>query len=239
MNLVCLLLVIFVAYLVQAITGFGGALLSLPILILLVGFDQGRILTTTLSLVTGLLVAFFYRKHINRKKLLEILLVMALGTGVGLVLDQLVQADFLITAYAVVTILLALVRFIPFKGKDKKPGRPLMLAILLMAGLMQGLFVAGGAFLMVYAMYEFPDKNEFRSTCSAVWGILNWFMLFYYVWDGRLGRDNLNLVALCLPVVLLMAFLADKLQAKINQALFAKLTNGLLLMTGVILLASR
>ncbi len=239
MTIFYLILVVFVAYLVQSLTGFGGALLSLPILILLIGFDHARILTTILSLVTGMTVAFLYRKHINRKKLLEILLVMAVGTALGFLLDQLLEADFLITVYGIVTILLALVRFLPKRHPDRSPGRPLMLLILLMAGLMQGLFVAGGAFLMVYAMYEFPDKNEFRSTCSAVWGILNWFMLFYYAWTGAIQTQTIKLAALCLPLVLLMALLAEKIQARINQALFAKLTNGLLMATGVILLVSR
>lgn len=239
MTLFYIFAVVFVAYLVQAITGFGGALLSLPILILLVGFDPARILTTSLSLVTGLLVAIRYRKHINRKKLMEILAFMAVGTGAGLVLDRFLEAEFLIIIYGVVTILLALFRFLPKRNPGRSPGRPLMILILLLAGLMQGLFVAGGAFLMVYAMYEFPDKQEFRSTSSAVWGILNWFMLFYYLLSDKITSENLKLMALCIPIVLLMAFLAEKLQGKINQALFSKLTNALLLVTGVILLASR
>lgn len=239
MTLFYIFAVVFVAYLVQAITGFGGALLSLPILILLVGFDSARILTTSLSLVTGLLVAIRYRKRINRKKLVEILAFMAVGTGAGLVLDRFLEAEFLIIIYGVVTILLALFRFMPKRNPDRSPGRPLMILILLLAGLMQGLFVAGGAFLMVYAMYEFPDKQEFRSTSSAVWGILNWFMLFYYLLTDKITGENIKLFALCIPIVLLMAFLAEKLQGKINQALFSKLTNALLLVTGVILLASR
>lgn len=239
METIYLLAVILIAYLVQSVTGFGGALLSLPITILLVGFDNARVLVTGLSLLTGLLVSLRYRKQINRLKLLEILIVMAVGMAVGLLLDRVLEAPFLIIVYGIVTVLLALAGFLPKKDPRRKPGRPILLAILFLAGIMQGLFVAGGAFLMVYAMHEFPDKTEFRATCFAVWGVLNWFMLINYGFSGKINTGNLKLVGLCVPVVLLTMFLAERLQSRINQKLFSKVTNLLLLATGVILLASR
>lgn len=239
METIYLLAVILVAYLVQSVTGFGGALLSLPITILLVGFDNARVLATGLSLLTGLFVSLRYRRQINRPKLLEILIVMAVGMAVGLLLDRVLEAPFLITVYGIVTVLLALIGFLPKQDPPRKPGRPILLAILFLAGIMQGLFVAGGAFLMVYAMHEFPDKTEFRATCSAVWGVLNWFMLINYSFSGKINTGNLKLVGLCVPVVLLTMFLAERLQSRINQKLFSKVTNLLLLATGVILLASR
>lgn len=239
MQTVYLFLVILIAYLVQSITGFGGALLSLPVTILLIGFDQARVLATTLSLLTGMLVSLRYRKQINYGKLVEILLVMAVGTAAGMLLDRVLEAPFLITVYGIVTVVLALVRLIPRRDPARKPGRPVLLAILLLAGLMQGLFVAGGAFLMVYAMHEFPDKTEFRATCSTVWAVLNWFMLINYGVAGKINTDSLKLVGLCVPLVLLTMLLAEKLQSRINQRVFSSLTNSLLLATGIILLAGR
>lgn len=239
METVYLLTVIVVAYLVQSLTGFGGALLSLPITILLVGFDNARVLATGLSLVTGLLVTWRHRQAIQGRKLQRILLVMAVGTAAGLLLDRILAIPLLISAYGIVTVILAIFGLWPKKEKSRKPAPWLMQLILLMAGIMQGLFVAGGAFLMVYAIHEFPDKTEFRANCSAVWGVLNWFMLLNYGLSGRITGTSLRLTALCLPVVFGMMWLAERLQARINQALFSRMTNGLLLATGVILLASR
>lgn len=238
METVYLIIVILIAYLVQSVTGFGGALLSLPITILLIGFDQARLLATALSLITGMLVSIRYWRQINRLKLAFILLVMALGTGAGLLLDKVLDAPLLITLYGLATIGIALASFIPRKGPPRRPGRILGLLILLLAGIMQGLFVAGGAFLMVYAIHEFPDKTEFRATCSAVWGVLNWFMLLNYGFAGKINLQGLKLIALCAPLVLITLFVAEKLQSRINQAFFFKAANVLLLVTGVILLAS-
>lgn len=236
MELFYLLAIVFVAYLVQATTGFGGALLSLPLVILLFGLNNARVITTTLSLITGLIISLISRRHINKKKLLRILAVMAVGTTLGMVIDRFLDANFLILIYGIVTILLALFRLWPKKTAVKSPPRTVLFLILFLAGVMQGLFVAGGAFLMIYAMYEFPDKVEFRATSSAVWGILNWFMLLTYWYQGVLTTYNLSLTAYSLPIVLLMIFTAEKLQPKINQAVFSVVTNLLLLATGVILL---
>lgn len=238
MTWIWLLLIVFVAYLVQAITGFGGALLSLPLVILLVGFDDARLLTTALSLVTGLIVSSTHYRQINKKKLGLILLIMAVGTASGMVLDRLLDARFLILLYGVITVLLAIIRLLPKRQESRSLAPPFLLGILLLAGIMQGLFVAGGAFLMIYAIYEFPDKTEFRATSSAVWGILNIFMMIVYGYSGRINSGNLKLVAICIPVVLAMIFLAEKIQARIKQAVFAKLTNVLLLASGLILLVS-
>lgn len=63
-------------------------------------------------------------------------------------------------------------------------------------------------------------------------------MMIVYGYSGRINTGNLKLVAICIPVVLAMIFLAEKIQARIKQAVFAKLTNVLLLASGLILLVS-
>ena len=45
------------------------------------------------------------------------------------------------------------------------------------AGLVHGMFLSGGSFLIVYAVWALPDKERFRSTLSAVWVVLNSLLL--------------------------------------------------------------
>lgn len=235
MEKIYLVLIIFFAYLVQSITGFGGALLSLPLTILLVGFNNARVLAAALSFLTGAIVSFRHRRHINRPKLIRILTVMTIGTGIGLLLDRIIEFQFLIIAYGLITIAIAIKGFIPHKEMNKPLNKKISLLILILAGIMQGLFVAGGAFLLVYAMHELTDKLEFRATCSAVWCAQNTLMLLSYGFSGRIGVENLSLVAICAPVVLVMMFVAEIIQGKIGQGLFVKLINSLLLVTGLLL----
>ena len=64
-------------------------------------------------------------------------------------------------------------------------------------------------------------------------------MLLNYALSGSINPVNLKLIALCSPVVLGVMFLAELLQARINQTAFSKVTNSLLLVTGLVLLVSR
>ena len=50
-------------------------------------------------------------------------------------------------------------------------------AVLLGAGVVHGMFVSGGALLVVYAAATFRDKEVFRSTLAAVWVILNGLLM--------------------------------------------------------------
>ncbi|OEH89608.1 hypothetical protein ATO00_10020 [Loigolactobacillus coryniformis subsp. coryniformis] len=49
--------------------------------------------------------------------------------------------------------------------------------LLLFAGIIHGLFVAGGPLLVIYATEKIMEKNSFRVTLSAVWIFLNSIML--------------------------------------------------------------
>ena len=70
---------------------------------------------------------------------------------------------------------------LPSRGKG-------LWAVLLGAGVVHGMFVSGGALLVVYAAATFRDKEVFRSTLAAVWVILNGLLMgkdfFSGVYDG-------------------------------------------------------
>ena len=44
-----------------------------------------------------------------------------------------------------------------------------MICILLAAGMIHGMFVSGGALLVVYATLVLKDKEEFRATVALIW----------------------------------------------------------------------
>jgi len=76
--------------------------------------------------------------------------------------------------YAVIIILIALKNIL--LKKDFELGKLLSIVILIMAGVIHGMFVSGGSLLVIYAVYTFKDKNIFRATLAPVWVILNTFL---------------------------------------------------------------
>lgn len=235
MNAVWLAFIVLAAFTVQSVTGFGGALLAMPVAILLVGIEDARVVLSAISGLTGMLVAIANRRYISIKKLFRIIAVMAVGIGLGLWLDAYGERRRLMLLYGALIIGIALMNLF-WKKRARRLPQPAQLFVLLLAGVMHGLFVSGGAFLMIYAQQAFADKNEFRATSCAVWGIVNLFMLLFYWKSGALSAGSLRLTAVCAAAALLSVWLAEKLQKKLDQERFLFVTNLLLLCTGALML---
>ena len=108
--------------------------------------------------------------------------------------------------------------------------------VLVAAGLIQGMFVSGGALLVIYAVQKLTDKEQFRATLAAVWSILNFLYAFYQLWAGHFTGEVWLMVLCCIPLIVLATFVGGKLAKRISQERFLKLTYILLLGIGAVLL---
>ncbi len=234
---VLFILLVFAAYTVQAITGFGGPLLAMPFGIQLIGLSGAKGILTVLAWLTAIAVAVPNRKYINWKELVKIVLVMLVGLCIGLWLYDLVPKELLLLIYGVIVVLIALKNLL-IKKEFHAPAW-LMLIVLLLAGITQGLFVSGGAFLIIYAMYTFKDKNEFRATSCAVWSVMNLFLVLANLRAGLVTLSTLPLMGISIAVGFVAVWLGGALQKKLDRNKFLLLTNALLLVSGVSLLLNR
>lgn len=74
MNKIMLLAVVYFSFTIQSVTGFGGALIGMPIAILLVGMNEAKVVLNATSWFTGTILAIKSRRHVNCKILIEIIL---------------------------------------------------------------------------------------------------------------------------------------------------------------------
>ena len=101
---------------------------------------------------------------------------------------------------------------------------------------MQGMFVSGGSFLVIYATSRIKDKQVFRATVNAVWAVLNTVLIISYILDGMLSSEVLNLSAICIVPTLLAIWGANAAAKRINQKLFLQITYLVLIASGAVLL---
>ena len=104
------------------------------------------------------------------------------------------------------------------------------------AGLIQGMFVSGGALLVIYAVQKISDKEKFRATLSMVWAILNGLYAVVAYFQGSFTHDVIVTVGICIPLAVLATVIGSALQKKISQEKFLKLTYVMLVAIGVVLL---
>lgn len=236
-------LVILLANIIQGITGFAGTILAMPFSIMLVGYDVAKPILNVLGILSGIYVFVGNRKYINKKELTKIVLVMAVGILGGIFAKQYIPGD-----KGLFIILGGLVIFLAIEGgvkllfaarrvdSEKKAPSKWSNILLVLAGLVHGIFVCGGPILIGYLSKRIEDKKEFRATISTVWIFLNTLIL---VSDIASGTWNLGLVRqqlISIPFLFGGMFIGGKLYKIMSQKAFLILTYVLLFISGITLL---
>lgn len=226
-------LVLSLANIIQGITGFAGAPIAMPPCIALVGISDAKSAITFVFWITSLVVTVRNLKRIDYKNLGIILGFMIFGVIGGMWMFSHLPLNILMLAYGIVIILIGVKKLLlPSAGKLPKP---VGYAVLLLAGLMQGLFTSGGPFLALYSADAIKDKNVFRPTVTTVWTVLNTYMVIGMYRDGMYTKTSWILVAASIVPVFFAIWLGKILNKRMKQETFLKLVFGLLILSGSLL----
>ncbi len=250
-NYILFLLIILFTNIIQGITGFAGTILAMPPSLMLVGYPVAKPVLNVLGLLSGIYV--FAGKHgsVCWKELKKIVAVMAAGIIGGILIKGLFagKEQILYKILGVFIIFLSVQGIYTLKKGDGKDGKkaafaaqervkdsPALYLLLVLAGIVHGIFVSGGPLLIGYLTKKIPDKVSFRATISTVWIFLNGMILAD---DIRMGLWNAELVKTqltAIPFLLAGMFIGAKLYARMSQKLFMMITYLLLFISGVLLL---
>lgn len=228
------LLVLFLANTIQAVTGFAGTLLAMAPSMLLLGPDKAKVILNIMAFLSSFFIVGSSMAYVAWRQLLRIIFYMAAGMIVGIHLYQHLPLSFLLPFYGFFVLAVAVKGLCTNKEITLSPG--LSRLILLGAGIMHGLFVSGGALLVIYAVAVFKDKHIFRATVASVWVVLNIPLIFHDYQQGFYDGQTLLLTGLSLIPLVLATYAGTHIHDKINQKIFMKLSYVLLILSGVLLL---
>lgn len=232
---VMFLVVVFLTNIIQGITGFAGTVLAMPPGIFLQGIDTAKMVLNILGILASLWIVSVSYKDINWKEVKKILFFMVIGTALGLKIFTLLPLEFLLKLYAIFIILMAL-KGIFIKGEMKTP-EWVLVGVILLAGVIHGMFVSGGPLIMIYVAKKLKSKSSFRATLAIVWIVLNTYLAFSHYNQGIFTSENLKLLYLSIPPFALGMIVGNILHHKMSQATFLKLSYILLSISGVALIA--
>lgn len=234
MNQILFILVLMFGVFVQALVGFGGTLLSMPLGIMLMGMPLTKPVMTIVAWITGVVVLVSEYRHIQWKEAAKMTGVMLVGVLGGMWLGGKVQLNFLLIIYAVVVAGIGCRKL--FFPAARESSVPVQNTALVIAGIMQGLFVSGGSFLVVYAVARLKEKRQFRATVNAVWAFLNLVMITTFGLNGALTRDVVTMSLISIIPTLIAIWLGGVLTRKVNQSTFLKFIYIVLIVSGLVLL---
>ena len=231
---VLFLLIVLAAFTVQSLTGFGGPLIAMPLGISAVGLATAKPVVTLCAWLSAAIVALKNRKDIVYPELFKMTGTMLVFMLAGLWLFKNVQMNFLQVIYGIIVMCIGVKKlFFPSDKPMPKWVSPLAICL---AGVMQGLFVSGGSFLVIYAVGAIPEKQKFRATLSGVWALLNIFLLGSYFFDGSFTRSVISASLLSLIPLTAAVVCGSLLAGKLNQKVFLKVAYILLIVSGAVLL---
>lgn len=234
MDEILFLIIVFLTNIIQVITGFAGTMLAMPISMLLIGVDEAKAILNILGLLASIWIVLKNFRYINKKEFLKITGIMLVGIFIGIKIFDVLRTDSLLQIYAIIIVAVAL-KSLFVKKKIKLP-EVVMLLIIILSGIIHGMFISGGSLLVIYAAKKFDDKSVFRATLSAVWVVLNLYLMFIHINQGLMSNEVFTLTLYSVLPLIGGILLGNIIHEKLNQEAFLNITYVLLLVSGFLLL---
>lgn len=233
MEIFALIVIVFVASVLQAGTGFGFSIMATPFLLLLFEAHDAIQLNIILALLISVIMTFKIRNDINKESLVRLIKGSLIGILPGLLLFIFLDVQPLKILVSILILLSTVLLVAKITVKQTKLKE-------LITGALSGLLTTSlgmpGPPLLIYFSGTNVDKATLRSTTLAYFvfiysaSILLQFSMYSIskgVWISALWA---------LPFTLLGIYLGQWVFLRLNQQLFQKIIYALLFFTGIYLL---
>lgn len=231
--------VVFGAYVVRGMSGFGAGLVATPLLAFLLPMSTVVPTTALLVFVLFVFLTLRDRHQVLWDEFRRLLMPTLAGVAGGLYLFALLDNRLLLKllggfllAYAAYMLVAQWVGMQQLKLSEKWA-----LPLGFLGAFIDALFGGGGGTLVVIYMHgRGVSKTEFRATLAVLWFVEMMARIGGYTLAGYYTQDTLALVAVMLPFMLLGTWVGEKINASVSQETFTKILAAMLLLSGASLL---
>ena len=236
-------LIIFLTHLQEGITGFGGSVMALPFLNLTIGLKSAVQLLALFGWVMALYIVIRSSSHIDWHGFSVIARWAGLGLPAGLLLFDLLPAEYLCMLLGIFMIIVGINGFVCRKiTNNSYPGKKAsiwMKILLFTGGIFQGAFGTGGPCIVIYTAKTMPDKSLFRVTLSLLWLAMNSCRIIFWTVKGNFWNTELiRNFFIILPFMAAGLILGDFLHTRISEQSFRSAVYILLGISGVLMLVN-
>lgn len=231
--------VVFGAYVVRGMSGFGAGLVATPLLAFLLPISTVVPVTALVVFLLFILLTLRDRHQVLWDEFRRLVLPTLVGVVGGLYLFTMLDNRLLLkllggflVAYAAYMLLTQWVGMKQLRLSEKWA-----LPLGFLGSFIDTLFGGGGGTLVVIYMHgRGVGKAEFRATLAVLWFVEMIARIGGYTLAGYYTPSTLALVAAMLPFMLLGTWLGEKINARISQETFTKILAAMLLLSGTSLM---
>ena len=226
--------VLFLAYLVRGIAGFGSGLIAVPLLTLVSPVTTVVPVVVSLDYIGSASQSAKNLGHIAWREQIILVPSMLVGIAAGLWLLTGLPAWVLPRVLAVFVIAFGIYQLLPLPPARGSRRAAIYCGIL--GGLLGTLFGTGGPFYAIYLNLRGLERNAFRATFALNFLIDGGIRLIAYAAIGLYRREMLSHLLVALPIVAAGLYLGGRIQTGLSQRNFVQMISVLLLASGVALL---
>ena len=226
--------VLFTAYIVRGVAGFGSGLISVPLLAFFFPLQLVVPVIVLLDFIGSATQGLKNRKLVAWKEQLPLIPFTLVGVGVGLSVLQSLASATLAQALGVFIIVYAVYQILPLP--PLRGSRLFAIPAGALGGLVGTVFGTGGPFYIIYLGLRGLDKSALRATFAVNFLIDGSIRLTGYAAFGFFDRTALTYIALALPVAMAALFIGGRIHSTLSPRTFARTISALLLASGIALL---
>lgn len=229
--LLFVILVFFSAF-QQTLSGFGFALILMPIATIIFGLHTASSLVALVAITLYTINLFRYKNALNVMQFLRLGIAAAIGVPIGvwalINLDQVIVKLFLgllLIGYA----LYSLANPVGLRVESERWG---YLAGFL-GGCLGGAYNVPGPPIVIYGSLRAWEKDEFRAILQAIFLVSGTLTVASHSIAGRVTPNVLMLYAISLPALWIAIWGAARVDAYVNRHRFRMIVTAMVLVMGV------
>lgn len=226
--------IIFIAYTVKGLSGFGCGLIAIPLLAFMFPLTFIVPVLGLLSYSGTIMQSIHLRKQVVWSDMLPIIPFSFIGVVAAVWLLVNVDANRLITALGIFVLLYSMYSLLPLP--IHAGGRKWAIVAGLGGGAVGALFGTGGPFYVVYLKMRQLNKSQFRATIAMIFLVDGGARMTGYALHGLYTPQVLLLVLMLFPVLFAGMYVGHHLHIKIDQHRFNQVISVLLMVSGVVLI---
>ena len=230
-QMVLVLLIIFATSVVQAVAGFGFALLAVPLMVVVIDLQSAVIISSFVCTLSNMLQSWQLRRNINRNVTRRFVLATAVGSPVGLLLFVYANQSALKIVLGL-SILFGV--FVLSRGLELQHVSSWLDWIMgILSGVLLMATSTNGPPLVFVLQARRLDPATFRATLNMVFLVSGTFGLVMFGLAGEILRSDVNVAAFAIPAMVIGVSTGVVIRKYVQQELFKKIVLFLLTIGGL------
>jgi uncharacterized membrane protein YfcA len=232
MTTILIFTLVFFAALVQSLSGFGFAVIIMPLITLVLGLQAAAPMVALTALTVYVINLIRYRQAINLEEVLRLGVASACGVPIGIwalgnVNETLVQQvmGLALIAYAIYALTRPATSWVLSRSWAYPAG--------FLAGCMGGAYNTPGPPVIVYGSLRQWPKDEFRAVLQALFLVNAVLVVTSHLVARHVTVDVLTSYLYALPALGLGIFVGSRLDNKVDRERFRILVTALILILGL------